>query len=86
MNQIKKSSKVPVDTEEEIEVVEGELIGTGTAVEKTGTSSLVSRGTFEFATVIGSAALGLFKIFRMFYGNNSSGKASTRMHRRRRRR
>ena len=85
MNQIKKTSKVPINTKEEIEVVEGELIEAGTAVEKAGTSAMVSRRTFEFAAMIGSTALGLFKIFRMFYGNNSSEKTSARMHRRRRR-
>ncbi len=86
MNPTKKNSIVPEETGEEIEVVEGELIGTETSIEKKGTSGLVSRGTIEFAATIGSAALGLFKIFRMFYGKNSSGKTPAKMRRRRRRR
>ena len=87
MNLTKRNNIVPEDTGEEIEVVEGELIGTETetSIEKPGTSALIQRGTIEFVAAFGSAAIGLFKIFRMFYEKNSSGKTPAKMRRRRRR-
>ena len=85
MNQIKKSSTDPLSKEEDVEVVEGEIIGTETALEKHGRSALVSRGTVEVAAVIGSAALGLLKIFKIFSGFRSSGKTPAGLRRRRRR-
>ena len=87
MNLTQKNKIIQKQAEEDIEIVEGELIDLPekTGIEKKRSTGIKARGTIEFATMIGSAALGLFKIFRMFYGNNSSEKTSARMHRRRRR-
>lgn len=87
MNLIKKNRVISKQTEEDIEIVEGELIDLPeeTGIEKKRSTDVKAYGTIEFATAIGTAALGLFKLFKIFSGGRS-GRTPVKMRRRRRKR
>lgn len=87
MNLIQKNRIIPKQAEEDIEIVEGELIDLPeeTGIEKRRSTDIKVRGTIEFAAAIGTAALGLFKLFKIFSGEKSD-RTPVKMRRRRRRR
>ncbi len=87
MNLIQKNRIISEQAEEDIEVVEGELIDLPeeTGIEKRRSTDIKVHKTIEFAAVIGTAALGLVKLFNIFSGGRSSG-TPVKMRRRRRKR
>jgi len=87
LNLTQKNKIIPKQTEEDIEIVEGELIDLPeeSGIEKKRSTGIKARGAIEFATAIGTAAMGLFKLFKVISGGRSSGTPG-RMRRKRRRR
>jgi len=84
----KKSSLSPENSGEDVEVVEGELMeaGPGTAVETAGTAKPVPVKPVEIVAAIGTAAVGMYRIFKMISGRNRFPETPRGMQRRRRRR
>ncbi|MCK4889453.1 MAG: hypothetical protein KAS97_05930 [Candidatus Aminicenantes bacterium] len=87
MNLTQKNRIISKKVEEDIEIVEGELIDLPeeTGIEKRRSTDIKPYGTIEFAAAIGTAALGLFKLFKIFSGGRS-GRTPVKMRRRRRKR
>lgn len=87
MNLIQKNRIISKQAEEDIEIVEGELIAPyeETGIEKKRTSDIKARRPVELVSVIASAALGLFKLYKIFSGIKT-GDRPVKMRRRRRRR
>ena len=84
---MQKNRIISKQTEEDIEIVEGELIDPSeeTGIEKKRSTNIKAYGTIEFAAAIGTAALGLFKLFKKFSGGRT-GRTPVKMRRRRRKR
>jgi len=71
-----------------VEVVEGELMedGPGTALKTGGTATPVPVKPAEIVAAIGTAAIGIYRIFKMISGKNLSSGTPGGMQRRKRRR
>ncbi len=87
MNPKQKNEIISERTEEDIEIVEGELLDfpDETRIEKRKPTDVKVQGAIGVVATIGTAAIGLFNLYKLFSGGRS-GRTPIKMRRRRRNR
>ena len=87
MNPKQKNEIVSERTEEDIEIVEGELLDFSdeTRIEKRKSTDVKVQGAVGVVATIGTVAIGLFNLYKLFSGGRSE-RTPIKMRKRRRKR